>query len=99
PPAGGFAAPPPAALPPSRTVLPGRKRPFPLSFFCEVNGTPGRIYLRMRGGLATDKRRREGHMTVISAALLLFLVMDPLGNIPLLLAALKAVPPERQLRV
>jgi multiple antibiotic resistance protein len=38
-------------------------------------------------------------MTMSSAALLLFLVMDPLGNIPLFLTALRSVPPERQTRV
>lgn len=38
-------------------------------------------------------------MTIFSAALLLFLVMDPFGNIPLFLSALKDVPPERQRRV
>ena len=38
-------------------------------------------------------------MTFVSAAVLLFLVMDPLGNIPLFLSALKQVPPERQRRV
>ncbi len=38
-------------------------------------------------------------MTIISAALLLFLVMDPLGNIPLFLTALKNVPPERRTKV
>lgn len=38
-------------------------------------------------------------MTLISAALLLFLVMDPLGNIPLYLTALKNVAPERRTRV
>lgn len=35
-------------------------------------------------------------MTIASAALLLFLVMDPLGNIPVYLSALKSVQPERQ---
>lgn len=35
-------------------------------------------------------------MTILSAALLLFLVMDPLGNIPLFLTALKNVAPERR---
>jgi MarC family membrane protein len=35
-------------------------------------------------------------MTVASAAILLFLVMDPLGNIPVYLSALKAVAPARQ---
>lgn len=38
-------------------------------------------------------------MTLLSAALLLFLVMDPLGNIPLYLAALKNVPDERRWKV
>lgn len=35
-------------------------------------------------------------MTFLSAAVLLFLVMDPLGNVPLFLSALKNVPAERQ---
>ncbi|MEO0368181.1 MAG: MarC family protein [Pseudomonadota bacterium] len=38
-------------------------------------------------------------MTFFSAALLLFLVMDPLGNIPLYLTALKNVPQERRVAV
>lgn len=38
-------------------------------------------------------------MTLLSAALLLFLVMDPLGNIPVFLTTLKSVEPKRQLRV
>lgn len=38
-------------------------------------------------------------MTIASAALLLFLVMDPLGNIPLFLAALRDVDPSRRKRV
>lgn len=38
-------------------------------------------------------------MTTWSAALLLFLVMDPLGNIPFFLSALKPVAPARQTRV
>lgn len=38
-------------------------------------------------------------MTLLSAALLLFLVMDPLGNIPMYLAALKNVPVERRTKV
>jgi len=38
-------------------------------------------------------------MTLLSAALLLFLVMDPLGNIPVFLTTLKSVEPHRQLRV
>jgi MarC family membrane protein len=38
-------------------------------------------------------------MTILSAAFLLFLVMDPLGNIPLFLTALKDVETERKKRV
>lgn len=38
-------------------------------------------------------------MDVVSAALLLFLVMDPIGNVPLFLSLLKQVPPERRRRV
>jgi MarC family membrane protein len=35
-------------------------------------------------------------MTTLSAGILLFLIMDPLGNIPLFLALLKHVPPKRR---
>jgi multiple antibiotic resistance protein len=35
-------------------------------------------------------------MTLVSAALLLFLVIDPLGNIPFFLSALSTVPADRQ---
>ncbi|HUP91723.1 MAG TPA: MarC family protein [Solimonas sp.] len=38
-------------------------------------------------------------MTLASAAILLFLVMDPLGNLPMFVSALRHVPPERQRRV
>jgi MarC family membrane protein len=38
-------------------------------------------------------------VTIASAAVLLFLVMDPLGNIPFFLAALRNVEPARQGRV
>jgi MarC family membrane protein len=38
-------------------------------------------------------------MTILSAAVLLFLVMDPLGNVPFFLAALRHVPPPRHNRV
>lgn len=38
-------------------------------------------------------------MDTLSAALLLFLVMDPLGNVPLFLSLLKPVAPERRRRV
>jgi len=38
-------------------------------------------------------------MSVVSAAVLLFLVIDPLGNIPMFLVALREVEPERRARV
>jgi multiple antibiotic resistance protein len=38
-------------------------------------------------------------MTIISAALLLFMVMDPFGNIPFFLSAMKQVDSARQTRV
>lgn len=38
-------------------------------------------------------------MTLLSAALLLLLVIDPLGNVPFFLSALKPVDPHRRLRV
>lgn len=38
-------------------------------------------------------------MTIVSAALLLFLILDPLGNIPIFLSVLKPLSPERQRRV
>ncbi len=38
-------------------------------------------------------------MTLLSAFVLLFLVMDPAGNVPLFLSALEPVPPERRARV
>jgi multiple antibiotic resistance protein len=38
-------------------------------------------------------------MSVYSATVLLLLVLDPLGNVPLFMVALKDVPPERRVRV
>lgn len=38
-------------------------------------------------------------MTIFSAAMLLFLVMDPFGNIPLFMSALQGVEPERHTRI
>ena len=35
-------------------------------------------------------------MTIASAALLLFLILDPLGNIPVFLSMLRRLPPKRQ---
>lgn len=39
------------------------------------------------------------HMTIAAAALLLFFILDPLGNIPVLLSLFKGVPAERQHKV
>jgi small neutral amino acid transporter SnatA (MarC family) len=41
----------------------------------------------------------ESQMTTLSAGLLLFLVMDPLGNVTFFLSLLKDVPPKRRNRV
>lgn len=38
-------------------------------------------------------------MTIVSAAILLFVVMDPFGNMPLFLSVLDAVPAERRRKV
>lgn len=38
-------------------------------------------------------------MTVVSAAVLLFFILDPLGNIPVFLSLLKGLPPARQRRI
>lgn len=35
-------------------------------------------------------------MSILSASILLFLVMDPFGNVPLFLSVLKGVPPQRR---
>src|SRR5690606_41565100 len=35
-------------------------------------------------------------MTIMSAALLLFLILDPLGNVPVFLSVLKPLTPQRQ---
>ena len=41
----------------------------------------------------------EAQMTTLSAGILLFLIMDPLGNIPIFLSLLKDVPPRRRRHV
>jgi len=41
----------------------------------------------------------EAQMTTLSAGMLLFLIMDPLGNIPFFLSLLKDVPPKRRRKV
>lgn len=38
-------------------------------------------------------------MTIASAALLLFIILDPLGNVPVVLSLLRSLPPRRQLIV
>ena len=38
-------------------------------------------------------------MTILSAAVMLFLIMDPLGNLPIFLSVLKSVPEERRQRI
>ena len=38
----------------------------------------------------------ETQMTTLSAGILLFLILDPLGNIPFFLSLLKTVPPQRR---
>ena len=38
-------------------------------------------------------------MTLASAALLLFLILDPLGNVPVVLSLLRPLPPKRQRQV
>ncbi len=40
-----------------------------------------------------------GFMSVLSASILLFLVMDPFGNAPVFLSVLKEVPPQRRQQV
>jgi MarC family membrane protein len=41
----------------------------------------------------------DNSLTTLSAGILLFLIMDPLGNIPLFLSQLRQVAPERRRRV
>src|SRR5206468_457525 len=43
--------------------------------------------------------KMEGSISTLSAGILLFLIMDPLGNVPLFLSLLKDVTPERRQRV
>ena len=38
-------------------------------------------------------------MTLISAAIILFLVMDPLGNVPVFISVLSDVAPEKRTRI
>jgi MarC family membrane protein len=74
------------------TVAAGGRRPFPGSLFAVH-------YIRgIRRG-APRPQPGDHAMTIFSAAILLFFVMDPIGNIPLFLAALGPVEPERRARV
>ena len=41
----------------------------------------------------------DAQMTTLSAGIMLFLIMDPLGNIPFFLSLLKDVPPRRRRRI
>jgi MarC family membrane protein len=51
-------------------------------------------------GLRSQKlKRHKETMDILSAATLLFLVMDPLGNIPIFLSVLEDVEPARRTRV
>ena len=50
-------------------------------------------------GLAFDGGGMENSMSTLSAGVLLFLIMDPLGNIPLFLALLRNVDPRRRMLV
>src|ERR1700730_12380685 len=54
---------------------------------------------RRRLKCARRSRTPEPAMSIGSAALLLFLVMDPVGNVPFFIATLKSVEPARQRRV
>jgi len=74
------------------TVAAGGRRPFPGSLFAVH-------YIRgIRRG-APRPQPGDRAMTIFSAAILLFFVMDPVGNIPLFLAALGPVDPARRSRV
>ncbi len=48
---------------------------------------------------AVEKTNWNADMTILSAAILLFLVMDPFGNTPVFLAILNKVEPSRRQRV
>jgi multiple antibiotic resistance protein len=43
-----------------------------------------------------DNANKKTIMTIISAAITLFLIMDPLGNIPIFLSVLDQVPPKKR---
>src|SRR5690606_29816135 len=60
-------------------------------------GPPGARSGRLHRPLPGPAGRwRGGRMTILSAALLLFLVLDPLGNIPVFLSLLRRLAPARQ---
>src|SRR3546814_20455257 len=49
----------------------------------------------MSGNLDGNARVNQP-MTIVSAALLLFLILDPLGNVPVVLSLLRPLTPNRQ---
>lgn len=55
----------------------------------------GRVYHELGSGLKRNDMVQVADMTILSAAILLFLVIDPIGNIPFFLTALKTVDPAR----
>jgi multiple antibiotic resistance protein len=57
---------------------------------------PQRAVLRRRHGA---RYKMEASISTLSAGILLFLIMDPLGNVPLFLSLLKDVAPERRRHV
>src|SRR3546814_4041957 len=51
--------------------------------------------LGISGNLDGNARANQP-MTIVSAALLLFLILDPLGNVPVVLSLLRPLTPQRQ---
>jgi len=62
------------------------------SGFAEMNSAEQPVIL-------PEPALEEDAMTILSALLLVFLVMDPLGNIPLFLVLLEPVPPKRRKKI
>src|SRR5690606_8147197 len=56
---------------------------------------PGRLHQRLPRP-ARGRTRWSAGMTILSASLLLFLILDPLGNIPVFLSLLRRLEPARQ---
>jgi MarC family membrane protein len=68
-----------------------------------VSGAPSRIPLETSreaaGRVPSNGGRMEDVVTVGSAVVLLFLVIDPFGNVPFFVAALRGIEPEGRRRV